>query len=112
MDILDNMEDSVFEFTETEEIQEESPVVQKKEKLVYVGPNMGGELPMTRFRIYSGGLPKEIQARCETDPAFAKLFVSVDKLDTTRAQISNKKSVLGKAYQAVVKAYMAGKGGK
>jgi hypothetical protein len=118
METLDDAVSVDAETVETDEAVEDTTEEQEvvpvaKEKLIYVGPNMGGELPMTRFRIYSGGLPKFVQARCDEDEAFAKLFVPVADLAVARLQIENKTSVLGKAYQAVIAAYQASrKGGK
>jgi len=110
MDTSDNTNTETPEISETPGAEEivmengqEAPVTEKKEKIVYVGPNMGGSLPMTRFRVYSGGLPKLVQARVDADANFAKMFVSVDQLDKARDQIRNKKSVLGKAYLALKK---------
>ena len=70
---------------------------------VYIGPNMGGELPMTQFNVYRGGLPGPVQERVTSDPEFAKLFVSVDGLSAARQELKNPASVKAKAFRAVVK---------
>lgn len=72
--------------------------------VVYIGPNMGGDLPMTQFTVYRGGLPGPIKGRVDADKDFSRLFVSVTDLPAARAELKNKKSVRGLAYAAVMTA--------
>ena len=76
--------------------------------LVYIGPNMGGDLPMTQFTVYRGGLPKLVQNRFNSDPDFARLFVDPSELDAARAELKNKSSLKGQAYTAAVKSKIKG----
>ncbi|MCG8637480.1 MAG: hypothetical protein MI863_26875 [Desulfobacterales bacterium] len=70
---------------------------------VYIGPNMGGELPMTQFNVYRKGLPAPVKDRFESDPAFAKLFVPVADLAGARLKLKDPASDAAKAFRAVVK---------
>ena len=71
--------------------------------MVYVGPNMGGALPMTQYTVYRNGLPKLVQSRYDSDPDFKRLFCPVEELDDARAELRKTTSVRSRAYGAVLK---------
>lgn len=75
--------------------------------LVYVGPNMGKDLPMQQYTAFSGGLPPAVRARCDQDPDFAALIVPVAELSAARAALGRPGSALSSAYRAVWAAYVA-----
>lgn len=80
------------------------PVQKKKiEPVVYIGPNMGGELPITQFSVHKNGVSAMVKARMEKDANFAKLFVSPADLTIARQQLKSPASVIFKAFNAVVK---------
>ena len=72
--------------------------------LVYVGPNMGGDLPMTRFTVFRNGLPKPVKNRFEKDPVFASVFVPVDRLAAAKQELKDPASAVYKSVAAVAKA--------
>jgi len=82
--------------------QEPSPAAQ-----VYVGPNMGGDLPMQQFTTFRGGLPPGVSARCEQDQDFAALFVPVSGVAAARADLARPGSPLRRSYETVWAAYAA-----
>lgn len=70
---------------------------------IYVGPNLGTNIPISQFTVFKGGLPPHIEERAKGDPDFKKLFVPVADLDRARAELRNPASVLARAFVAVVK---------
>lgn len=82
--------------------------------VVYVGPNMGGELLMQQFTVFRAGLPEMVQARADADPDFAALFVPVPELAEARGALSRPGSAVKSAFDAVWRGYLAAKmkGGK
>ena len=77
------------------------PVVPKH--AVYVGPNLSGDLPMTRFNVYKNGLPPQVQQRFDSDSEFAKLFIPVADLAAVKPKLKDPASNLAKACLAVLK---------
>jgi len=77
--------------------------VEKKETLVYVGPNMSGDLLMTQFSTFRNGLPPHIEEKVKLDPDFKKLFVPVAELAPARNILKNPGSAIARAFNAVVK---------
>ncbi len=78
-----------------------TPVVPKH--AVYVGPNLTGDLPMTRYNVYKNGLPPQVKERFDTDPEFAKLFVPVADFAALKPKLKDPASDLSKACIAVLK---------
>ncbi len=74
--------------------------------LVYIGPNMGRELLMTRFSTFKNGLPLPVKERFDSDKDFRSLFVPVADLSSARAKLTDRGSRLGRAFRAVVKKYV------
>jgi len=79
----------------------------QEQSLVYVGPNMGGELPMQQFTVFRGGLTDAVKTRCEQDLEFAALFVPVSGLSQARQALERTGSELHRAYGSVWTAYSA-----
>ncbi len=75
----------------------------KKETLVYVGPNMGGDLLMTQFSTFRNGLPLHIEEKGKKDPDFKKLFVPVADLATARTRLKESGTAIARAFASVAK---------
>lgn len=74
-----------------------------KAPVVYVGPNMGGDLPMLQFTVYRNGLPRLVKDRFDSDPDFARLFCPSEDLNKARAELKTPGSVKARAFNAVFK---------
>ena len=70
---------------------------------IYVGPNLSGDILVTRFSVFQNGFPPGIKARQEFDPHFKALFVPVSELAPAREQLKTPGSRLAIAFQAVEK---------
>lgn len=80
-----------------------------KPALVYVGPNLAGDLRLAQFTVFRGGLPKEVQAVVEADAVMGRLFVPVADLAQARADMSKASSVLQQAAGHAFKKYRLGR---
>ena len=74
-----------------------------KSPKIYVGPNMGGALPLTQFATYINGLPKPVQERVDSDPDFSRLFCAPEELAAVRAELGTPGSVRSRAFVGVLK---------
>jgi len=89
-----------------EKAQNDAPA-KGAQALVYVGPNMGGDLPMQQFTVFRGGLPVPVKARVDQDQDFADLFVPVAELSAARAALERAGTELKRAFGTVWAAYAA-----
>ena len=77
------------------------------ESLVYVGPNLAGDLRLSQFTVYRG-LPAEVKAATKEDPVLARCFVPVTKLAQARKDLAKEASPMAKAFGQVFKKYRPG----
>ncbi len=75
----------------------------KPETVIYVGPNMGGSVPMSQFTVFKNGLPVYVAEKAEVDPDFKRLFVPVADLNAARLELKNPASIKARAFNAVLK---------
>ncbi|MCP4021572.1 MAG: hypothetical protein GY729_07005 [Desulfobacteraceae bacterium] len=86
--------------------------VQKKEPtLVYVGPNITGDLLLNQFSTFRNGLPGHIKEKVESDKNFSRLFIPVEKLAKARDELKKPSSTLGRILKAILQAYTIKKRG-
>lgn len=64
--------------------------------MVYVGPNLSGELLISSYAVFKGGYPPHVQARMDSDPDFAGLFVPVAELSSARRKMADANHRLSK----------------
>lgn len=75
----------------------------KPETVIYVGPNMGGDTPISQFTVFRNGLPLHISERIKTDKDFKNLFTPVGNLNAARLELKDPVSVKARAFNAVFK---------
>lgn len=75
----------------------------KPATVIYVGPNMGGNVPMSQFTVFKNGLPVYVADKVKTDPDFKRLFVPVADLNAARLELKNPISVKARAFNAILK---------
>ncbi|MDH5525150.1 MAG: hypothetical protein OEY01_14335 [Desulfobulbaceae bacterium] len=80
--------------------------------LVYVGPNMGGELTLRQYTVYRNGLPAHLAGAVESDTEMQKLFVPVADLQSARAELNKKGSRLHRAHGETLRKYLAARRAK
>jgi hypothetical protein len=73
------------------------------ETAIYVGPNLGGETPVSQFTVFKNGFPPHIAERMGADPNFKALFVPIDGLNAARADLKKPASHKARAFTAIVK---------
>lgn len=78
--------------------------------LVYVGPNMAGELTMRQYTVYRNGLPAHLAAAVEEDKELQSLFVPLADLAGARQDLNKKGSRLHRAHGETLRKYRASKG--
>lgn len=77
--------------------------VEKPATVIYVGPNMGGAVPVSQFTVFKNGLPVYVADKMKADQDFKKLFVPVADLSAARIELKNPVSVKARAFNAVLK---------
>lgn len=87
-------------------------VRKKEQSLIYVGPNMGGDLPLTKFSVFKNRLPGHIEVEVKKDSNLARLFVPIEALVKTRAKLKDEHSLVSKASKAVYKQFVIKRGVK
>jgi hypothetical protein len=81
---------------------------QKKETLVYVGPNLSKGIMVSQFSTFRNGLPQHVANQAEADRDFARLFVPVKDLAAARVRIKTPGDQMAKAFVAVLKKSVEG----
>ncbi len=70
---------------------------------IYVGPNMGGNVPMSQFTVFKNGFPPYVAEKMKAEPDFKRLFVPVADLNAARIELKKPASVRARAFNAVLK---------
>jgi hypothetical protein len=80
------------EVTVEQEQQKEIVVEQEKsesqEPLIYVGPSLPGGL-LTKYTIFSNGIPDHLKAHFAKCPAFKQLFIPVSQLPAVESRLKD-----------------------
>lgn len=77
-------------------------------QLVYVGPNLAGDLHIAQFTVYRNDLPAPIKTAIKADAVLGRLFVPVTQLAQARTELTKASSVLTQAAQHTYKKYRLG----
>lgn len=80
--------------------------------LVYVGPNMAGDLTLRTHTVFRGGLPGHLKKAVAQDRELAALFVPVADLAGARVQLKKQGSPLQRAHNETLRKYLAARGAK
>lgn len=71
------------------------------QSVVYVGPSILGVA--YHNTVYNNGLPQELQAAIEKEPAFKSLIVPISQLSAVGSDIANKRGVAYIFYEKALK---------
>ena len=71
------------------------------ESVVYVGPSILGVA--YHNTVYNNGLPQELQAAIEKEPAFKNLIVPISQLSSVGSDIANKRGAAYIFYEKALK---------
>ena len=83
-----------------------------KASVVYVGPNMAGEIMLRHGQTFLGGVPDHLAEAGKADPMFAALFVPVADLAAARQKINKPGSFLHRAHNETLRKHLASRGTK
>ena len=91
-----------------EEVIVEQEKQEQQEALIYVGPSLPGGL-LTKYTIFSNGIPDHLKLHFEKCPAFKRLFVPVSQLSAVESRLNDATSAESVFYQQTVQ-YFSRKG--
>ena len=74
--------------------------MQKKEKVVYIGPDIYGS---KQYTVFNNGLPDVLKKKIQEQPFFRSLIVPVEKLAQANMELAKEGSVLNILYQKASK---------
>lgn len=95
------------EEVEKEAVTAESAGDAQLKPLVYIGPSLPGGL-LTRYTIFSNGIPAHLQGYCEECPSFKQLFVSPDRLALAENNLKDPASAESVFYRDTVDFFRKG----
>ena len=78
-----------------------APEAGKSPSRIYVGPNMGGALLLTRYSVFRNGFPEHLRQAMAADRELARLFVPVEELGEARKRLRDNASPLSHAFRSV-----------
>lgn len=82
--------------------KEAKDVEYPKDRLIYVGPNLGHGL-LAQYTVFREGIPKHLEDLQGKYPLISDLFVPVSKLAYMQERISRPGTLEHQAYQSIVK---------
>ncbi|MED3732551.1 MULTISPECIES: hypothetical protein [Geobacillus] len=75
--------------------------------LVYIGPSLPGGL-LTRYTIFSNGIPAHLLGYCDACPSFKQLFVPPDRLTLAENNLKNPASAESVFYRETIDFFRKG----
>ncbi len=80
-----------------------TPAKETPDTVIYVGPNLSGDILISQFTVFKNGLPPYLAERTGADPVFKSLFVPLPGLTVARADLKNPGSRMARAFNTVRK---------
>ncbi|OQP00855.1 hypothetical protein B1689_07490 [Geobacillus sp. 44C] len=98
----------MVEQEQPKEIVAEQKELEPQEAMIYVGPSLPGGM-LTKYTIFSNGVPDHLKLHFEKCPAFKRLFVPVSQLSAVESRLNDATSAESVFYQQIVQ-YFSRKG--